>query len=542
MRTAGSFTLLLSGYVLSATAALGATPIWFAPANDFARFDNIMEDANLTEADFTRITDEVIAIYKPIAEAHNATIVSVNEWDDPTVNAFATQTELGWEVHMFGGLARRPEATQDGFALVVCHELGHHFAGYPFYDATNWAANEGQSDYFATLSCAHRLWGDRKTENAALRMYAPLNVRQACNAVVDDHDAQNLCYRSIRAGQSLANLLATLGGSDEPRLETVDLKEVAETNPAHPEAQCRFDTYVAGALCGATFDSAVIPARSQPEGQDSVNAEAVSNAYACTRTNGEAVGQRPRCWFAPKMRLSLDSTALVFSEIAGNGNAYIEPGEAFEIAAPLVNTYPTQIGGATATLAALTSLTVDTNMADYGVLAPNATSAPDAGFIVTVPATTACGSKIDAPVIIRSPAGRDQGALSLTIGRLEDLAALDGPGGSVAIPDADPVGIEQSVDVLATDVVVEAAVAVKITHTYAGDLGLRLISPAGVSTWLKIPGVGDVGSLDETFHVNLANVVATGTWKLVVADWFDADEGTLESWSLTLKKGVCEAL
>ena len=48
-----------------------------------------------------------------------------------------------WVVAMFGGLARRPEVTKDAFQFVVCHEVGHHLAGWPF--AYDWASNEGQS-------------------------------------------------------------------------------------------------------------------------------------------------------------------------------------------------------------------------------------------------------------------------------------------------------------------------------------------------------------------------------------------------------------
>ena len=72
-----------------------------------------------------------------------------------TVNANASQRGRTWIVNMYGGLARRPEITPDGFAMVLCHELGHHMGGFPF--VSGWAANEGQSDLFATLSCGRIL-------------------------------------------------------------------------------------------------------------------------------------------------------------------------------------------------------------------------------------------------------------------------------------------------------------------------------------------------------------------------------------------------
>ena len=73
-----------------------------------------------------------------------------------------------YKVIMFGGLARRPEITADGFLLVVCHELGHHLAGYPFID--DWAANEGQADYFATQSCTKNIWQNDNETNSTFRV------------------------------------------------------------------------------------------------------------------------------------------------------------------------------------------------------------------------------------------------------------------------------------------------------------------------------------------------------------------------------------
>ena len=65
---------------------------------------------------------------------------------------------------MFGGLARHKLVTPDGFALVACHEMGHHLGGAP--RRGGWASNEGQSDYYATTKCARRIWAE--DNNAAI--------------------------------------------------------------------------------------------------------------------------------------------------------------------------------------------------------------------------------------------------------------------------------------------------------------------------------------------------------------------------------------
>ena len=47
-------------------------------------------------------------------------------WKNDTVNANAQQRGRNWIVNMYGGLARRPEIFFRRFAMVLCHELGHH--------------------------------------------------------------------------------------------------------------------------------------------------------------------------------------------------------------------------------------------------------------------------------------------------------------------------------------------------------------------------------------------------------------------------------
>jgi len=62
---------------------------------------------------------------------------------------------------MFGGLARHETMTPDGFATVVCHELGHHLGGVPkkfSWFGNSWASNEGQADYFGIMKCLRKMF------------------------------------------------------------------------------------------------------------------------------------------------------------------------------------------------------------------------------------------------------------------------------------------------------------------------------------------------------------------------------------------------
>lgn len=271
----------------------------FLPPNNLHLQDSAMFAPNMTEEEFNQIVDEAVAIYKPIAKKHGGTLTANKRWSDGTVNASANQFFGSWSINMYGGLARRPEVTPDGFALVVCHELGHHFGGFPF--ASGWAGDEGQSDYFATQSCARQIWGTQTLVNATFRETALPIVKEKCDAVWSIVEEQNLCYRTAMAGESLAVLLGALRDGPVPSFETPDTSVVTATDHQHPDAQCRLDTYFAGSLCKANFDQNLIPGRKHPKGQGSLDAESEAASVSCTASGTFEIGLRPTCWFKPRM-------------------------------------------------------------------------------------------------------------------------------------------------------------------------------------------------------------------------------------------------
>ena len=305
-------SILLCGVLLSVVAAPAAFAKNFLPdankfpANSFLPPNDLHLDdhpaimANMTETEFNKIANDIVDVYKPLAKVHGATITTVNNWKDGTVNAYATQSGKAWQINMFGGLARRSEVTADGFALVVCHELGHHFGGFSFKGSA-WAANEGQSDYFATQSCARQIWKDQLEINASYRDVLGDFEKKKCDAAWSTDADQNLCYRVVAGGQSLANLLSALNNGKAPRFETPDRKVVKKTSDSHPEAQCRLDTYLVGSLCTTAFDPKIIPGKNDPKGQQSTAAEAIAYKYSCSAANQPAAA-RPACWFKPGIK------------------------------------------------------------------------------------------------------------------------------------------------------------------------------------------------------------------------------------------------
>jgi hypothetical protein len=204
-------------------------------------------------------------------------------WDNNTVNASASRSFGRWIVNMYGGLARRPEVTPDGFAMVLCHELGHHMAGFPF--SRSWAANEGQSDYFASLSCARALWKDETKVNAEAAKTVAKVAKELCDDKWSFDSDRNLCYRTMNGAKSLATLLAR---GKAVSVGTPDPSEVSKTNKAHPAGQCRLDTYAQGAICEADWDEESIPKTLKN-----------SAKVTCTRADGFETGVRPLCWYKP---------------------------------------------------------------------------------------------------------------------------------------------------------------------------------------------------------------------------------------------------
>lgn len=261
----------------------------FAPENDL----NISADSKsmngITEADFNQVIDEVMEIYTPIIEGMGDKVKMNRLWDNGTVNASAQRQGKKVIINMYGGLARHELITKDGFAIVLCHELGHHLGGAPknkrFFKAS-WASNEGQSDYFATLKCFRKAYG--KADNASFIKNLDVHplITKKCEEVYKTSAESSLCIRSVLAAQSTANLLSALNKLDIPAVDTPDTSEVSKTNNSHPKGQCRLDTYFAGALCD----------RPLSEGLDDKDA----NVGTCNRKNNDTEGLRSRCWYQPK--------------------------------------------------------------------------------------------------------------------------------------------------------------------------------------------------------------------------------------------------
>jgi hypothetical protein len=262
----------------------------FAPENNvrISQWDKATN--GMTEEKFLAIVARVSDLYAPIVKEKGGKLQMNNNWSDDTVNAYAQRTGNTWTVNMFGGLARHPLVTDDGFMGVVCHELGHHLGGAPKKGGWlgAWASNEGQADYFATLKCLRRVL--EKDDNIAIasQMQVDAEVVTKCETIYKSSSEIALCQRVSMAGKSLASLLGSLGGTGKVEFTTPDKTIVKKTNDNHPAAQCRLDTYFNGALCDR-------PILDELDNKDATKG-------TCVKSDGHTEGIRPLCWYKPSSK------------------------------------------------------------------------------------------------------------------------------------------------------------------------------------------------------------------------------------------------
>ena len=259
----------------------------FLPENDlYIPANTKSTPTGISEAQFNKVIDKVEDIYGPIASSLGGQLNVARLWDDGTVNAAAYPSGKQMNVMMYGGLARHAAITEDGFALVLCHEIGHHIGGAP-KKVRGWASNEGQADYFATLKCLRKVFALENNDAALKKVLVPLKVTLSCARQFKGKLDRQICARSAMAGLSVSKLFQSLRGLEKaPNFNTPDAAKVASTFDGHPAYQCRLDTYFQGALCLVD------------ENTDVSQSEEVTGT--CHPSLGDKVGVRPSCWMKHK--------------------------------------------------------------------------------------------------------------------------------------------------------------------------------------------------------------------------------------------------
>lgn len=229
--------------------------------------------AAISEQQYNSILDLIQRTYQPEYLARDWRLQVTKYWESDSLSATAWKHEDSeGEVSVIqinGGIARHPEINEDGFALIVCHAIGHHLAGPPRI----WKFSvEGQADYFGASACLRKvlpIMGAAPNPDQA----GFSEAKAHCSQSMDGADEQQLCTRIILAGLSAAHYHAAKESQSTPTLDTPDQSMAKGILREGQSAQCRLDTYMAAALCDHDANSGT------------------SEAWLCST--------RPKCWYNP---------------------------------------------------------------------------------------------------------------------------------------------------------------------------------------------------------------------------------------------------
>ncbi len=243
---------------------------------------------------YEEIISTVEQIYLPLASVEGKRLKFIRQWDSPIEDAISGYEEdasgMILTMKFPGGLARHERMGVEAYTMVVCHELGHHLGGAPFFPGG--ASVEGQADYFASYDCIRRvlLESGRALENDYTPQ-VPSLVKFFCRkAYPQSLTEQKTCQAIAKYGLKVTSFFATKKGKHPPKFETPSL-EVATRyyevgQDPHPPLQCRLDTYLAAALCNQhpTRNNRLAP---------------LGQVNPCQTKEYFSLGERPVCWFIP---------------------------------------------------------------------------------------------------------------------------------------------------------------------------------------------------------------------------------------------------
>ena len=262
-------------------------------------------EPQITQALFNERIAQLQSVYTPIIRNLGGKLDLKGNWGNDKIVAQATQMLGSWKIQFSGGLARRPELSADGMTLIICHEIGHHVAGFPFVSGSplggSWAAVEGQSDYYSTHVCARRMWEQDRELNASFAAKVNPAAKEKCDMAFTQAADQALCYRTTVGLESVIQTMAALMNKPVPQYDTPDTTVSRGNLENHPPIQCRFDTLFQGSICASGFDDQLIPGKKTMGGRDGLEAEREASVNSCTTFSQFALGLRPACWFKQRL-------------------------------------------------------------------------------------------------------------------------------------------------------------------------------------------------------------------------------------------------
>lgn len=226
------------------------------------------------------IINELVELYHPLLKEQNKKLEIEILWDEPKLNAYATRDDdNNLLIKVSAGLLQNEMLSEDGFRLILCHELGHFLGGAPKKlrgrtTKKSWSSAEGQADYYANAYCMKKLLNQKINKNIS-ETYLK-DIDKICNS--------ELCKRIAMASINVAKVYAEIDFyNTELSFNQKDHTIVYNTIYSHPNPQCRLDTLIAALRCK---DSTSLSFN---------DTDPISGA--CQQVDM----RRPRCWYYPEI-------------------------------------------------------------------------------------------------------------------------------------------------------------------------------------------------------------------------------------------------
>ncbi len=216
-----------------------------------------LNQAQAEAAELAQNEERLVQLMTPYAKERGLMGINITKTTDFPDN-FGSMEIKGYMIEIaLGSEVRRlhPRLSEDVFSYVLCHELGHFFAGAPLYKNEDSLSTEGQSDYWAAAVCLKKLFRD--FPQATVKNLDPF-IKKNCDIQFRDKSEQLICYRSAQAGFDFMTEMHYSVAKHSPveakgfyRKPDFTKKETHFLD-GYPTLQCRAETVAAGAFCNTS--------------------------------------------------------------------------------------------------------------------------------------------------------------------------------------------------------------------------------------------------------------------------------------------------
>ncbi|MCK5399002.1 S8 family serine peptidase, partial [bacterium] len=232
--------------------------------------------------------------------------------------------------------------------------------------------------------------------------------------------------------------------------------------------------------------------------------------------------------------------------IDDSGDHYAAPGETFYFRVTLKNNG----GGATGVSATLSEsdsyVTLNDSYATFSDIGHNATGTCNSPYYrVAINAGCPAGHTVNFTLNVSADGSYSKSVgFSIVVGIPSEntFTSSDTP---KVIPDNSASGVNSSQDLSNVGAVSEVNVYCDITHTYIGDLIVKVISPEGTEATLHNKGGGSADNIVTWYNTNTLEAGpgklddfigenGSGIWKLFASDNAGQDTGQINSWKLEI--------